>query len=72
MVFPSYSCQRVGWDEAKRNQFKYVFALFLLGAELTLHAWRGLVDASGRQVLFGAIDHGTAVDQLIIALPIRD
>lgn len=38
MVFPSYSCQRVGWDEAKRNQFKYVFALFLLGAELTLHA----------------------------------
>ncbi len=43
----------------------YAFALFLPGAELTLHAALGPHDASERQMLFEALDH-TAQDDLLV------
>jgi hypothetical protein len=44
----------------------YAFALYLPGAELTLHAALGPADASERQMLFEAIEHTCASDLLVL------
>lgn len=44
----------------------YAFALYLPGAELTLHAALGPADASERQMLFEAIEHTRAHDLLVL------
>lgn len=44
----------------------YAFALYLPGAELTLHAALGAADASERQMLFEAIEHTEADDLLVL------
>ena len=44
----------------------YAFALYLPGAELTLHAALGTADASERQMLFEAIEHTEPDDLLVL------